>query len=186
MKAFVAIKRVIDYAVKPRLAADKKWMDTEGSVKHSMNPFDEIAVEAALRLKSSSIVDHITAISCGPSKCQDVLRSALALGVDEAVHVEIPDGDILAKGGTSSVGYLEKSKMFINFSCSPLGNLQPLAVAKILSTLAKRDKPDLFLLGKQAIDDDSNQTGQLLAGILDWPQVRLFFNLFIRMTDCKK
>ena len=98
MKAVVCVKRVIDYAVKTRIRPDKLWVETEG-VKHSMNPFDEIAMEAALQLKSASIIKQITVVSCGGPKCQDVLRTAIALGADEAVHLEIPvEGELSQEG----------------------------------------------------------------------------------------
>lgn len=119
--------------------------DVDRSVKHSMNPFDEIAVEEAVRIKEKQPKTEVVAVSCGTTKAQETLRTALAMGADRAVHVEIKDDS----------------------------TLQPLAVAKLLQAVANKEenKPDLFILGKQAIDDDSNQTGQMLAGLLNWPQV---------------
>lgn len=130
-------------AVKVRVNAAKT--DVDRSVKHSMNPFDEIAVEEAVRIKEKQPKTEVVAVSCGSTKAQETLRTALAMGADRAVHVEIKDDS----------------------------TLQPLAVAKLLQAVANKEehKPDLFILGKQAIDDDSNQTGQMLAGLLNWPQV---------------
>eukprot|EP00045_Choanoeca_perplexa_P013492 m.153356 g.153356 ORF g.153356 m.153356 type:complete len:257 (-) comp16368_c0_seq3:662-1432(-) len=140
-RAFVGCKRVIDYAVKIRVKPDKSGVVTEG-VKHSMNPFDEIAVEEAVRMKEKKKLDEIIAVSAGPKASQDVLKTALAMGADKAIHVVVED--------------IEK--------------LQPLAVAKIFSKLVERDQPELVFLGKQAIDDDANQTAQMLAGLQDWSQ----------------
>lgn len=139
MKVFVPIKRVADYRVKVRIRADRKAMDLSG-VKMSLNPFDEIAVEEAVRLKEQGIASEIIVISIGDQSTQESLRSALALGADRALHVE-----------TS----LET---------------QPLGVAKTLKALVKREDPQLVILGKQAIDDDCNQTGQMLSALLHWPQ----------------
>lgn len=139
----VGVKRVIDYAVKIRVKPDKSGVVTDG-VKHSMNPFDEIAVEEAVRLKEKKIVSEIIAVSCGPAQSQETLRTALAMGVDKAIHVEVPAADA--------------------------SKLQPIHVAKILAKLATDQKADIVILGKQAIDDDCNQTAQMLAGYLDWPQ----------------
>jgi electron transfer flavoprotein beta subunit len=122
---------------------DKSGVVTDG-VKHSMNPFDEIGVEEAVRLKEKNIASEIVAVSCGPPQCQETLRTALAMGVDRAIHVEIP------------AAVYEK--------------LQPFHVSKILAKLAASEKADLLIVGKQAIDDDCNQTGQMTAAILDWPQ----------------
>jgi electron transfer flavoprotein beta subunit len=138
MKIIVPIKRVVDYNVKVRVKADGSGVDT-ANVKMSMNPFDEIAVEEAVRLKEKGVATEIVAVSCGVAACQETLRTALALGADRAILVET-DAD-----------------------------LQPLAVAKLLRALAAEEKPDLVILGKQAIDDDANQTGQMLAALLDWP-----------------
>ncbi|KAG0749966.1 hypothetical protein G6F57_004288 [Rhizopus arrhizus] len=142
LRIFVPVKRVVDYAVKVRVNAAKT--DVDRNVKHSMNPFDEIAVEEAVRIKEKSPSTEVVAISCGTAKSQETLRTALAMGADRAVHVEVKDDSIL----------------------------QPLAVAKLLKAYADKEanKPDLFILGKQAIDDDASQTGQMLAGLLKWPQ----------------
>ncbi|CAO3704019.1 unnamed protein product [Rhizopus stolonifer] len=142
LRIFVPVKRVIDYAVKVRVNAAKT--DVDRNVKHSMNPFDEIAVEEAVRLKEKSPKSEVVAISCGTTKSQETLRTALAMGADRAVHVEVKDDS----------------------------TLQPLAVAKLLKAYAEKEgnNPDLFILGKQAIDDDASQTGQMLAGLLKWPQ----------------
>eukprot|EP00118_Oscarella_pearsei_P017012 m.167319 g.167319 ORF g.167319 m.167319 type:complete len:256 (+) comp38929_c1_seq12:1751-2518(+) len=142
-RVLVACKRVIDYAVKIRVKPDKTGVVTDG-VKHSMNPFDEIAVEEAIRLKEKKICEEIIVVSCGPDKCQETLRTALAMGADRAVHVNVKQGDY------------EK--------------LQPLAVAKLLAKVAEKESVKLVLVGKQAIDDDSNQTGQMTAALLNWPQ----------------
>ncbi|HXZ52797.1 MAG TPA: electron transfer flavoprotein subunit beta/FixA family protein [Burkholderiales bacterium] len=139
MKALVSVKRVVDYNVKVRVKADGSGVET-ANVKMSMNPFDEIAVEEAVRLKEAGVVTEIVVVSCGPQACQETLRTALALGADRAILVESD------------------------------AELQPLAVAKLLKALAAREKPELVILGKQAIDDDSNQTGQMLAALLGWPQ----------------
>ncbi|XP_022101341.1 electron transfer flavoprotein subunit beta-like [Acanthaster planci] len=143
LRVLVGVKRVIDYAVKVRVRPDKMGVVTDG-VKHSMNPFDEIAVEEAVRLKEKKIVKEIVAVSCGPAKCQETLRTALAMGVDRGIHVDIPEADF------------EK--------------VQPYHVSKIFSKLAQEEGVDLVILGKQAIDDDCNQTGQMTAAHLDWPQ----------------
>jgi len=139
MKVLVAVKRVVDYNVKVRVKPDGSGVDTS-NVKMSMNPFDEIAVEEAVRLKEKGVATEIIAVSCGLATCQETLRTALALGADRAILVET---DV---------------------------ELQPLAVAKLLCALAAKEKPKLVILGKQAIDDDANQTGQMLAALLDWPQ----------------
>jgi len=134
---------VIDYAVKIRVRPDKLGVVTEG-VKHSMNPFDEIAVEEAVRMKEKKLVKEIIVVSCGPAQAAETIRTALAMGADRGVHVEIP-----AEG---------------------MVTLQPLHVGKILAKLAEQEKADIVLVGKQAIDDDSNQTAQMAASFLDWPQ----------------
>ena len=139
MKVLVAVKRVVDYNVKVRVKADGSGVDTS-NVKMSMNPFDEIAVEEAVRLKEKGVATEIIAVSCGVTACQETLRTALALGADRAILVE------------TAV------------------ELQPLAVAKLLKALVDKEQPRLVLLGKQAIDDDANQTGQMLAALLGWPQ----------------
>lgn len=139
MKIMVPVKRVVDYNVKIRVKADETGVDL-ANVKMSMNPFDEIAVEEAVRLKEKGIVSEVIAVSCGPAACQDTLRSAMAMGVDRGILVE------------SSA------------------ELQPLAVAKLLRAVCDKETPSLVICGKQAIDDDSNQTGQMLAALMDWPQ----------------
>jgi len=139
MKVLVAVKRVIDHNVKVRVKADGSGVEMSG-VKMSLNPFDEIGVEEAVRLKEKGIASEVIAVTCGDLGCQDVLRTALALGADRAVLLE-----------TNEV-------------------LQPLAVAKLLKALVQKEQPDLVILGKQAIDDDCNQTGQMLAALLQWGQ----------------
>jgi len=139
MKVLVPVKRVVDYNVKVRVKSDGSGVDV-ANVKHSMNPFDEIAVEEAVRLKERGVVTEIIAVSCGETKCQETLRTALAIGADRAILVE------------TSV------------------ELQPLAVAKLLKALIDKEQPQLVILGKQAIDDDANQTGQMLAALADLPQ----------------
>ncbi|CAK9303580.1 unnamed protein product [Gordionus sp. m RMFG-2023] len=143
LKALVGVKRVIDYAVKVRVKADKTGVVTDG-IKHSMNPFCEIALEEAIRMKEKNLVKDVIAVSCGPTQCLETLRTALAMGADRAIHVEISQ-DIYNK-------------------------MQPLHVAKLLAKIAQIEKPDIILVGKQAIDDDANQTAQMIAGLLDWPQ----------------
>ncbi|XP_063798386.1 electron transfer flavoprotein subunit beta [Pseudophryne corroboree] len=143
LRALVGVKRVIDYAVKVRVKPDKTGVVTDG-VKHSMNPFCEIAVEEAVRLKEKKIVSEIIAVSCGPQQCQETIRTALAMGADRGVHVEV--------------------------SAKDAESLGPFQVSKILAALAKKENVNLVLLGKQAIDDDCNQTGQMTAALLDWPQ----------------
>ncbi|KAI8913473.1 hypothetical protein EDD86DRAFT_268943 [Gorgonomyces haynaldii] len=137
MRVLVPVKRVIDYAVKIRVVGGA--VETN-NVKHSLNPFDEIAVEEAVRLKEKKIAKEVVAFSVGPSKSQEVLRTALAMGADKAVHVETDE------------------------------QVNPLQVAKLIRAFVDKDKPDLVILGKQAIDDDSNQVGQMLGGLLNWPQ----------------
>jgi electron transfer flavoprotein beta subunit len=139
MKVLVSIKRVIDFNVKVRVKPDGSGVDT-ANVKMSMNPFDEIAVEEAVRMKEKGIATEIVAVTCGVTACQETLRTALALGADRAILVE------------TNV------------------ELQPLAVAKLLKAIVAKEQPQLVILGKQAIDDDANQTGQMLAALLDWPQ----------------
>jgi len=139
MKILVPVKRVIDYNVKPRVKADGSGVDL-ANVKMSMNPFDEIAVEEAVRLKESGKAEEVIAVSIGPGKAQETLRTALAMGADRAILVE-SDAEV-----------------------------EPLAVAKILKAIAEAEQPGLVILGKQAIDDDSNQTGQMLAALMDRPQ----------------
>jgi len=139
MKVLVSIKRVVDFNVKVRVKADGSGVET-ANVKMSMNPFDEIAVEEAVRLKEAGKATEIVVVSCGTTACQETLRTALAIGADRAILVET---DV---------------------------DLQPLAVSKLLKSIVDREKPGLVILGKQAIDDDSNQTGQMLAALLGWPQ----------------
>jgi electron transfer flavoprotein beta subunit len=139
MKVLVAVKRVIDFNVKVRVKPDKTGVET-ANVKMSMNPFDEIGVEEAVRLKESGAATEIVAVSLGPQQCQETIRTALAMGADRGIHV-LSDAE-----------------------------LQPLAVAKLLKAIAEKEHPQLFILGKQAIDDDSNQTGQMLAALLGWAQ----------------
>ncbi len=139
MKVLVPVKRVVDYNVKVRVKSDQTGVDV-ANVKMSMNPFDEIAVEEATRLKEKGAVEEIVAVSCGVAQCQETLRTAMAIGADRGVLVQT---DV---------------------------ELQPLAVAKLLAALAAKEQPSLIILGKQAIDDDANQTGQMLAALLDWPQ----------------
>ena len=139
MKVLVAVKRVIDYNVKIRVKSDKSGVEID-NVKMSMNPFDEIAVEEAVRMKEKGIVDEIIVVSIGNQLTQETVRSALAMGADRGIIIN-----------TESA-------------------LEPLAVAKLLSKIATKENIDIAILGKQAIDDDFNQTGQMLAGLLDWPQ----------------
>ena len=139
MKVLVPVKRVVDFNVKVRVRPDGSGVDT-ANVKMSMNPFDEIAVEEAVRLKEKGVATEILAVSCGLAACQETLRTALAIGADRAILVET---DV---------------------------ELQPLAVAKLLRAIAVKEAPQLVIMGKQAIDDDANQTGQMLAALLEWPQ----------------
>ena len=139
MKALVAVKRVVDYNVKVRVKGDGTGVDI-ANVKMSMNPFDEIAVEEAVRLKEKGLVTEVIAVSCGVAQCQETLRTAMAIGADRAILVETAE------------------------------ELQPLAVAKLLKALVDKEQPSLVILGKQAIDDDANQTGQMLAALADLPQ----------------
>ena len=139
MKVLVTVKRVVDFNVKIRVKTDGSGVETAG-VKMSMNPFDEIAIEEAIRLKEAGKAEEVIAVSLGEAKCQETLRTALAMGADRAIHVQT---DTL---------------------------LEPLAVAKLLREVALREQPGLIITGKQAIDDDCNQTGQMLAALLGWPQ----------------
>ena len=141
MRILVPVKRVVDYNVKVRVKSDNTGVDI-ANVKMSMNPFDEIAVEEAVRLKEKGLVTEVIAISCGVAQCQETLRTAMAIGADRAILVETP-ADL---------------------------DLQPLAVAKLLKALVDKEQPSLVILGKQAIDDDANQTGQMLAALADLPQ----------------
>lgn len=139
MKALVAVKRVVDYNVKVRVKADQSGVEL-ANVKMSMNPFDEIALEEAIKLKESGVVTEVVAVSMGVAACQETLRTALAMGADRAILVET---DV---------------------------ELQPLAVAKLLKAIAQKESPQIVILGKQAIDDDANQTGQMFAALMNWPQ----------------
>jgi len=139
MKVLVSVKRVVDFNVKVRVKADGSGVET-ANVKMSMNPFDEIAVEEAMRLKEAGVATEVVVVSCGSQACQETLRTALAIGADRAILVETD------------------------------AELQPLAVAKLLKSVSLKENPKLVILGKQAIDDDSNQTGQMLAALLGWPQ----------------
>ncbi|WP_218509211.1 electron transfer flavoprotein subunit beta/FixA family protein [Variovorax sp. dw_308] len=139
MKVLVAVKRVVDYNVKVRVKSDGSGVDI-ANVKMSMNPFDEIAVEEAVRLKEKGVVTEVIAVSCGDAKCQETLRTAMAIGADRGILVETTE------------------------------ELQPLAVAKLLKALVDKEQPSMVILGKQAIDDDANQTGQMLAALADLPQ----------------
>jgi electron transfer flavoprotein beta subunit len=139
MKLLVAVKRVIDFNVKPRVKMDGSGVDL-ANVKMSMNPFDEIAVEEAIRLKEKGVATEIVAVSIGPAKAQETLRTALAMGADRAILVQTDD------------------------------EVEPLGVAKILAKIAEEEQPQMIILGKQAIDDDNNATGQMLAALLGWPQ----------------
>ncbi|XP_015913297.1 electron transfer flavoprotein subunit beta [Parasteatoda tepidariorum] len=143
LRVLVGCKRVIDYAIRIRIKGDKSGVVTEG-VKHSLNPFDEIAVEEAVRMKEKKICSEIIAVSVGPQSSQETLRTALAMGADKGIHVEVDGKDY--------------------------ETLLPFHVSKILAALAQKEKVDLVITGKQAIDDDANQTAQMTAAQLDWPQ----------------
>ncbi|HTS20699.1 MAG TPA: electron transfer flavoprotein subunit beta/FixA family protein [Casimicrobiaceae bacterium] len=152
MKVLVPVKRVVDFNVKVRVKPDGSGVDT-ANVKMSMNPFDEIAVEEAVRLKEKGMATELVAVSCGVPACQETLRTALALGADRAILVET---DV---------------------------ELQPLAVAKLLKAIALKEQPQLVIMGKQAIDDDANQTGQMLAALLDWPQATFASKIDLAAAD---
>ncbi|MDV7341134.1 electron transfer flavoprotein subunit beta/FixA family protein [Terasakiella sp. A23] len=139
MKVLVAVKRVIDYNVNIRVKPDNTGVET-ANVKMSMNPFDEIAVEEAIRLKEAGTVEEVVVVSMGEKKCQETIRTALAMGADRGILVETDE------------------------------DLQPLAIAKLLKGIVEKESPDMIILGKQAIDDDNGQTGQMLGALLDWPQ----------------
>jgi len=143
LKVLVGCKRVIDYAVKIRVKPDKLGVVTDG-VKHSMNPFDEIAVEEAVRMKEKKLAKEIIVVSCGPAQAAETIRTALAMGADRGIHVEIP--------------------------ADQMGTCQPIHIAKIFAKLAEQEKADIVMLGKLAIDDDSNQAAQMTASFLNWPQ----------------
>ena len=146
MKVLVPVKRVIDYNVKIRVKADQTGVET-ANVKMSMNPFDEIAVEEAVRIQEAGAATEIIAVSIGPQQCQETIRTALAMGADRGILVQSDD------------------------------EVQPLAVAKLLKAIVDKESPDLVILGKQAIDDDSNQTGQMLAALLGWSQATFASNI---------
>jgi electron transfer flavoprotein beta subunit len=154
MKILVPVKRVIDYNVKVRVKADQTGVET-ANVKMSMNPFDEIAIEEAVKLKEAGIATEIIAVSIGVTQCQETLRTALAMGADRAILVETA------------------------------AEIQPLAVAKLLKAIADKEAPQLVILGKQAIDDDSNQTGQMLAALLNWPQATFASKVTIANGEAK-
>jgi electron transfer flavoprotein beta subunit len=154
LKILVPVKRVVDYNVKVRVKADATGVEL-ANVKMSMNPFDEIAVEEAVRLKEAGIATEVVAVSCGLPACQETLRTAMALGADRAALVET---DV---------------------------ELQPLAVAKLIKALADKEQPRMIILGKQAIDDDSNQTGQMLAALLGWPQATFASKVVIEGDTAK-
>ncbi|MCJ1410836.1 hypothetical protein MMC19_004922 [Ptychographa xylographoides] len=145
LRILVPVKRVIDYAIRPRVNKSNTAVEKAG-VKHSMNPFDEISIEEAVRIRERKKipVSDILALSAGPAKCSDVLRTAMAMGADRSIHVE--------------------------FDADKEGDLEPLSVAKILKKIVEKEDRNLVILGKQSIDDDCNQTGQMLAGLLNWPQ----------------
>ena len=152
MKILVAVKRVVDFNVKVRVKADGSGVET-ANVKMSMNPFDEIAIEEAVRLREAGKATEVLAVSCGAAACQETLRTALAIGADRAILVQSD------------------------------AELQPLAVAKLLRSVVAKEQPGLVIMGKQAIDDDSNQTGQMLAALLGWPQAT--FASKVQLTDGK-
>ncbi len=152
MKVLVPVKRVVDYNVKVRVKSDGTGVDI-ANVKMSMNPFDEIAIEEATRMREKGQVTEVIAVSCGVLQCQETLRTAMAIGADRAILVETSE------------------------------ELQPLAVAKLLKALVEKEQPQLVILGKQAIDDDCNQTGQMLAALLGWPQATFAFK--VELADGK-
>jgi electron transfer flavoprotein beta subunit len=154
MKALVAVKRVVDYNVKVRVKADHTGVET-ANVKMSMNPFDEIAIEEALRLREGGTVEEVIAVSCGVQQCQETIRTALAMGADRGVLV-LTDVE-----------------------------LQPLAVAKLLRAVIQKESPEIVIIGKQAIDDDCNQTGQMLAALLGWPQATFASKVTIGSGDAE-
>ncbi len=154
MKALVAVKRVIDYNVKIRVKADHTGVET-ANVKMSMNPFDEIAIEEALRLREAGLVEEVIVASCGIQQCQETIRTGLAMGADRGVLV-LTDAE-----------------------------LQPLAVAKLLKAIIEKEGPEIVIIGKQAIDDDCNQTGQMLAALLGWPQATFASKLVLSGGDAE-
>eukprot|EP00003_Mantamonas_plastica_P023608 TRINITY_DN4278_c0_g1_i2.p2 TRINITY_DN4278_c0_g1~~TRINITY_DN4278_c0_g1_i2.p2 ORF type:complete len:251 (-),score=101.20 TRINITY_DN4278_c0_g1_i2:333-1085(-) len=153
MKIVVGVKRVVDYAVKVRVNAAKTAVETDG-VKMSMNPFCEIAMEEALQMKDNGQASEVVAVSVGPSQCQETIRTAIAMGADRGILVETEDQ-----------------------------SMEPLGVAKVLQAIVEKESPDLVFVGKQAIDDDANQTGQCLAGLLDWPQAT--FSSEVKLNEAK-
>eukprot|EP00486_Rosalina_sp_Unknown_P012836 CAMPEP_0201578842 /NCGR_PEP_ID=MMETSP0190_2-20130828/25914_1 /ASSEMBLY_ACC=CAM_ASM_000263 /TAXON_ID=37353 /ORGANISM="Rosalina sp." /LENGTH=254 /DNA_ID=CAMNT_0048012453 /DNA_START=51 /DNA_END=815 /DNA_ORIENTATION=+ len=158
MKVLVPVKRVIDYTVKIRVRPDKLGVDKK-AVKMSMNPFCEIAVEEAVRIKEANLASELVAVTIGPTKCNEQLRTAMAMGIDRAIHIKTSDD-------------LETDI-----------NLQPLAISRILENIVLKESPNLVLIGKQSIDDDSNQVAQMLAGRLGWPQAT--FASEIKFNDNK-
>lgn len=156
LKVLVPIKRTVDYAVKIRVNTAQTGVETNG-VKHSMNPFDEIAVEEAVRLRErlKTAIETIQVVTIGPPKATDVLRTALAMGADSAIHIEVPESEIV----------------------------EPLSVAKCLQKIVEKEKPGLIIMGKQAIDDDSSQVGGMLAGLLDWPQANYASKVELRSDE---
>ncbi|PKR57048.1 electron transfer flavoprotein subunit beta/FixA family protein [Thalassospira lohafexi] len=154
MKVLVPVKRVVDYNVKIRVKADGSGVDL-ANVKMSMNPFDEIAVEEAVRLKENGQADEVVAVSIGPAQAQETLRTALAMGADRAILITVD------------------------------GPVEPLSVAKILAGVVKDEQPELVILGKQAIDDDANQTGQMLSALLDWSQATFASKLELGSDSAK-
>ncbi|KAI9803044.1 MAG: hypothetical protein M1826_005032 [Phylliscum demangeonii] len=150
LRILVPVKRVIDYAIRPRVNKAQTAVEKAG-VKHSMNPFDELSIEEAVRMRARHLpVQDILAVTAGPAKAADVLRTAMAMGADRSIHVELGSGS----GGPDG----------------PDADLEPLAVAKLLQAIVRAEDRNLVILGKQSIDDDAHQTGQMLAGLLHWPQ----------------
>ena len=156
MKVLVPVKRVVDFNVKIRVKPDGSGVEL-ANVKMSMNPFDEIAVEEAIRLKEKGVASEIVAVSIGPSKAQETIRTALAMGADRGILIETDEGV----------------------------TVEPLAVAKLLKAVVQEEQPSLVILGKQAIDDDCNQTGQMLAALLGWPQATFASKLVIEDGDAR-
>lgn len=154
MKALIAVKRVVDHNVKIRIKNDGSGIDMN-NVQMSINPFDEIAIEEAMRLKEHGLVNEVLAVSCGVLQCQETLRTAMALGADRSILIETNTHQ----------------------------ELQPLAIAKLLKIVIEKEKPQLVFLGKQAIDDDHNQTGQMLAALLDWPQATFISKITIQNKE---
>lgn len=152
-KILVGVKRVVDYAVKVRVKRDGTGVDLN-NVKMSMNPFCEIAVEEALRIREAKHVNEVVAVTIGPKKAAETVRVALSMGADRALHITVPEDH---------------------------PELQPLAVASILKTVVEKESPDVVILGKQSIDGDNNQTGQMLAGMLGWPQVSFYLRSVLLM-----